>query len=92
MVKELSTELDHDIPLYEEYMPVDVVAEIFCNFGYSGKYEGDEELAEKVRIGLVQEFADKLKGMKFHSGQECKYCSDNLYDRFIVACGADNDI
>ena len=90
MVRKLSTEKDHDLPLYAEYIPVDTVADLFRSFVYSGKYEGEEELAEKVRLDLVQVFADKLKTIKLHTGQECKYCSDNLYDRFIIACKADH--
>lgn len=75
---------DHVVELYREYIPVDIVATIFRKFRAVGKYEGQEDFAQEIRLHLIEEFAEELRIGK------CKYCAEKLVEKFLIDSGADH--
>ena len=81
---------EHVVELYKEYIPVDIVASIFRKFRPVGKYEGQEDFAQEIRLHLIEEFAEELRIGKRNSGNHCQYCADKLVEKFLIASGADH--
>jgi len=89
MYLELIKDEEHVVDLCKEYIPVDIVANIFCKFRPVGKYEGQEDFAQEIRLHLIEEFAEELR-IKCNSDNHCQYFADKLVEKFLIESGADH--
>jgi len=72
---------NHCTSLKQEFVSAEAIAEVFSEFHYVGKYDGQEDLVYEVLDSVAVALANKL----YTQRRYC--CARNMKDKFLTACG-----